>query len=282
MTEAKLFDAIGGINDRYIMEFAYVKPKRPAVLWRWIALAACIGVIVTASMLWPAAPSDDVKPTISMKDVIWGKDSLGDMSLDVFDHVSAGEIYISEGLSAAFARSSDDGDVFAVRVIEVTGATREEIYENFIKTLALQEDYLSKGVIFATQQQVKTIVCPEKYGFVFSLASKTEEPILITENYLQTTDEVRIPVVMYIRSTRVPEKDLLPDVQRIEAEYLAVMKTIVAEYRIPDEQVKSFVPSQCAIYAELDKDTLLKLLKDDRIFCLWHSDSIEEGFDLSN
>lgn len=47
---SKLMDAIGGISDRHITEFAYVKPQKKAVpLWaRIIPAAACAAIIAAA------------------------------------------------------------------------------------------------------------------------------------------------------------------------------------------------------------------------------------------
>ena len=143
MTGEMILDAIGGISDRYLLEFAHVEPKKRAIWWRWLGVAACIGLFLTAVLLWPGYSQSEVdssKPTFSMNDVIWG-DASGDMIMDSFDHVSMGEIFITDGLTEAFARSKNAGDVFAVRVTEVTGASTEEIYEKFIKNLGLEEDY---------------------------------------------------------------------------------------------------------------------------------------------
>lgn len=49
---SKLMDAIGGISDRHITEFAYVKPRRRALpLWARIVPAAACAVLIAAAVV---------------------------------------------------------------------------------------------------------------------------------------------------------------------------------------------------------------------------------------
>lgn len=284
MIARNVLDAIGDIDDFYIMEFSKIRQKKRVVSRRLLAVAACLCLVITAVAVSfmpfsddPTVPSSAV--TIPKGEVIWGT-SDGDLSSNVFDHVSAEEIFYTDALCAAFSRSVDDTDVFAIKVIEVTGASKEDIYERFVKPLGLYEEYISRGVIFGTQEQIKQIICPAEFGFVFALGSKTSEHILITKRYLETIDDGPIDVMVYISTRTVPETELLPDFDKIASLYLEVMQDVIDDYGIQPSQIKSLEPYRNVMYVKLNRDMLFELLNDERISRIWLTDSTAEGFDL--
>ena len=169
MTGEILLDAVGYISDRYVNECSNLRRKK--VIWKPLVIAAaCICLILTTVWFYSAVKQSKAVPTFPEGDVIWGN---GDLGNPVYGDVCAGEILLSQELLEAFACSTNSTDIFAIRVFEVTGAPDEDVYEGFIKRLGVYEEYLEREVIFATQDQIKNISCPEEFGFVFTLAVKT-------------------------------------------------------------------------------------------------------------
>lgn len=173
MNAQLLLDAVGDIGDSYVMEFAQIKPRKTAG-WGWLAAAAaCLCLILFASLPYPREDRPVVEPTMPEGNVIWGSAS-GDIYVDICEIAEQGEIVFSPELTDAFAKSEDSTDIFAIRVYETTGASREKVYEEFIKPLGIYEEYLDIGVIFATQGQVREIAASDEFGFVFELAVKND------------------------------------------------------------------------------------------------------------
>ena len=213
MTGKLILDAVGGISDRYIMEFVDVTQKK-RINWKPAALAACLCLALTAVLLWSNGTRRGTTPTIAYEDVIWGE-NIEDMEASNYGDVKPGHICISEGLQNAFDRSNDARDVFAIRVIELTGASEEQVYEEFIKDLGDYEEYLSRGMIFATQEQVREILVSDRFAIVFELASKPSDTTPVGADYVfpsgckiygnlvdklaEATDDELLPVVIRIR-----------------------------------------------------------------------------------
>lgn len=280
MSGEMLADAIGGIGDSYILEFAYLGIRRRKIHWWAIAAGLCLIVSVVIVWKWASVSPVDAPPVIvapPKENVIWGDDA-EDTSLNVFDHVSAGEIYITDGLSAALSRSKRDTDVFAVKVIEVTGATKEDVYEKFIKPLGLYEEYLPRGVVFATEAQIMQIQCPESFGLVFAHASKTGDSVLITKRYLDSVSDTRIGVVVYVRVGNVTH--LTPEIDQSASICLEVMEQIMIDHGIEEDAEIHLDPYGNRFYADLHKETLLGLLEDQRVSRIWLAESEEEVADL--
>lgn len=173
MNAQLLFDAVGDIGDSYVMEFAAIRPKRKAG-WGWLAAAAaCLCLILSAALIYPKEEQPIVKPTMPEGNVVWGS-PIGDIYVESCEPAEPGEILFSPDLKNALTKSEDPTDIFAIRVNETTGASREKVYEEFIKPLGIYEEYLDVGVIFATQEQVREIAASDEFGFVFELAVKND------------------------------------------------------------------------------------------------------------
>lgn len=171
MNAVQLDEAISAISDDYLMEFAQVDSKR-AMAFRWFFAAACLCLIVSVLVISLAVGERFAPPVAPPeRNVIWGEGT-EDMRLE---EGTVGEIQIADNLRAAFMQSENHEDVFAIRVIEITGASREEVYTRFIQPLGVHEEYMDKGLIFATQTQVEQMHCPRELGVVFTLALKIED-----------------------------------------------------------------------------------------------------------
>lgn len=184
MNTQHLLDAIEGIGDSYVMEFAEIRPKKKMFLGGLAAAAACICLLLTAVLTYPKENKPSVTPTMPDGNVIWGP-TYGNIWAESPEQANSGEILFTPMLEEAFARSKNPSDTFAIRVNETTGAAPEQIYEEFIKPLGIYEEYLEKGIIFATQEQAKGISAPAAFGVVLDLALESndndcQEPVIET------------------------------------------------------------------------------------------------------
>ena len=167
MNAENLMHAIGGISDRYVAEFAEVRPVTPKRCRRHRlgALAACVCLALTA--IW--AESADAAGLAacmerSEKGVVLLTESLQDAVS--WPSSNAGQL-VGTGTGTA-----PDERLFAVLVTETTGASEEVVYETFVKPLGVEEDYLGAGIIFVTKEQLRELVCPEGLALVLSLAAR--------------------------------------------------------------------------------------------------------------
>lgn len=180
MNAEKLMNAIGGISDRHILEFVIVKPvvfikKRCAKI---VLAVACLCIIVTGVVFFLNG-SD--QPYVNVTDIpqpgkiVWGS-GFADFDANEWRYYTGqarnGTVVISENLRDEISKEENSGAVFAVLVTETRGKSQENVYESFVKPMNVKEDYMNSGVIFATAEQIASIVCPLDMAVVLSLAGE--------------------------------------------------------------------------------------------------------------
>lgn len=177
MSTEKLMNAISGISDRHITEFAVVRP----VVWLRnrrlkIALAAaclCFALTGLAFLLnrGGAAYVDKTDmPQPGM--IIWGG-GFGDNEWnDYTDIAQMGCVTVAPVLESAMDDPGNGGGIFAVSVTEAGGASKESVYREFVEPLNVYEKYMENGIIFATKEQIESFVCPSDMAIVLSLAEE--------------------------------------------------------------------------------------------------------------
>jgi hypothetical protein len=170
MTANTLLNSIGQIDDKYVIEFAHI--RKPIISRRTVAaIAACLLLVVTAVYAIHQIPDTQPQPKI-----IWANSSAV-TDVEQFGIIK-GHIQFSENLSKAIANTGNQDVVFAIKVIELTGATVEEVYQEFIIPLNLSETYETNGIIFASREQIATLECPEGMSSVLTLAHHEEQEAL--------------------------------------------------------------------------------------------------------
>lgn len=162
MTASALLNAIGQIDDKYVMEFAHIRRQR--ISWRAVAvIAACL--LLIAGAVFTAWPRINNQP---QHNIIWA-DSSSTPNTEQFGIIK-GHIQFSANLTKAMAESDSNTDLFAIEVVELTGAANEEVYEQVIRPLRLTETYQENGIIFASREQIETMTCPDDMSIVLTLA----------------------------------------------------------------------------------------------------------------
>lgn len=180
MSTEKLMSAIGGISDRHILEFAVVKPVVLLKNKRFkIALAvACLCFAVMGAALFLNKSSIFYVNTTDIPQpgkIVWGSgftDFEANEWMYYVGQARNGTVVISGNLKSEISKAENSGAVFAVLVTETRGASREKVYESFVKPLNVDEEYMKSGVIFVTAEQIDSIVCPLDMAVVLSLADE--------------------------------------------------------------------------------------------------------------
>lgn len=312
MNAEKLMNAIGGIGDQYIIKFAEVKPAvKPKAMWIKIAAVAaclCFAIIVTALFMKniepqgsrPSAyipeesetnaPQGSSKPNTDISqgaetsapqpgETIWAHD--GDQIWKDYSEQSVkGSIILADELKIMMEKSENAADVFAVRITDTAGASREEIYNTFVKPLGIDEEYMKTGVIFVTEEQINTLVCPSELALVLYLVVKPYEDVWIDEAYLETAgaEKIKVNVLLKFNDSAVlakykEELDALEDndeermtLQRaiIKEEVAQIMNAFLNDYGISREDAKTGIFTS-QFTAELEPELIARLLKDDRV-----------------
>lgn len=165
-----LMEAINGINEKYIIEARKIKKA----LWfkKHIWKAACVILAVIAVIFVWNVPE--------RYEVIWAERLNVEELNEAVNNSKKGVLTITRSLYDATERSSqtDIGEekttpkkyLIAILVTETTGATKEEVYKKFVKPLTKNEDYLEKGVIYLTTEELMKASCPNDYALVLTLA----------------------------------------------------------------------------------------------------------------
>ena len=284
MSGKALMIAMGNINDRYIMEFAEVKPiKRhhSALLTRFLPLAACLCIVIMSAILF--IQNDNVPQGNQSGDlannIIWGN-GVGDNVVEAYgDKAAKGTLIIAESLENALKNSNNENDLFAVMVTEMTGAAPNDVYNTFIKPLNVNEKYLETGIIFVSEEQIAELECPSDLSLILSLAIKPYEDQPVNQETLDTTISEKIKVKVYLKcnvdgilsqyqeqlSGLINEEYQQMRQSIIKAEINQMVNKFLADYEIAAESV-----SEIGIYipkftAELDVALISQIIEDTRV-----------------
>ena len=289
MTAEKLMNAIGGISDRHIAEFANVKPVgMKSRLFKFVSVAACLCFIAIGTVFFmknSAAPhgggSDIDAPRPA--ETVWGI-GLEDMEWkDYAKLAEKGSVIITDELQIMMERSDNEEDVFAILVEEMTGVTEEEVYSTFVKPSGVEEEYMEKGIIYATAEQINSFVCPSELALVLYLYKEPYREVIVDEEYLKTAGDEKIKVhVSLVRDTNAlfgeheelalfdeDDEDDFQKLRRLRIEILAeegdrIIDGLISDYEIPCETLgrASLIP---CFNAELEPELIAKLLADERV-----------------
>ena len=279
-----LMAAMGNINDRYIMEFAEVKPIKKhhsALLTKILPLAACLCVVIMSAILLTQngnAPQGNQSGDLA-NNVIWGNGVSDNVVEEYGDKAAKGTIILAESLENALKNSDNEDDLFAVMVTEMTGAAPNDVYNTFVKPLNVNEKYLETGIIFISEEQIAELECPSDLSLVLSLAIKPYEDQPVNQETLDTTVSEKIKVKVYLKCN---VDDLLSQYQEqlsglsgeeyqqmrqsiIKAEISQMVSKFLADYEITAESV-----SETGIYipkftAELNTTLISQIIEDGRV-----------------
>lgn len=305
MKAERLLCAIGGISDRHIVEFAEVRPVMllKAIWIKMVAAAACLCFAVIGAVVFVhnAPQGEQTGTDLPQGETIWRYrwSDFGDMEgKDDIGQSVKGSILLEDRLKAAMEKSDNAADVFAVQVTETSGAAEEDIYNAFVKPLGVDEEYMKWGLIFATAEQIRSLVCPPEFAIVLRLSVKPWEDVFIDEEYLKNAESGRIRVAIYLEDHSdeilAEYKEQLDALKangdddkayRLRVSILTgtadqMIESFLSDYGISHyegENNPHFIPR---IIVELDTDLIARILEDERV--VYIVDMTEEmmGFDF--
>ena len=289
MTAEKLMNAIGGISDRHIAEFANVKPVgMKSRLLKFVSVAACLCFIAIGTVFFmknSAAPhgggSDIDAPRPA--ETVWGM-GLGDMEWkDYAKLAEKGSVIITDELQIMMERSDNEEDVFAILVEEMTGGTEEEVYSTFVKPSGVEEEYMEKGVIYATAEQINSFVCPSELALVLYLYKEPYREVIVDEEYLKTVGDEKIKVYVSLvcdinalfdehEELALFDEDDEDDFQklrRLRIDILAEEGDRIIDGLISDYEITCEILGRASLLssftAELEPELIAELLADERV-----------------
>lgn len=285
MSGKVIMAAMGNINDRYIMEFAEVKPIKKhysTFVKKILPLAACLCIVImSAIFLKPNnnMPQGNQPGNAPNNNVIWGNGVSDNIVEQYGDEATTGTIIIAESLKNAIENSDNEKDLFAVMVTEMTGATPNDVYNTFVKPLNVNEEYLETGIIFVSEKQITALECPSDFSLVLSLAIKPYEDKPVNQETLDTTANEKMKVKIYLKYN---VDDILAQYQEqlsghsdeeyqqmqqtiIETEISQMVNEFIADYEITAESISGigiYIPE---FTAELDTTLISQITEDERV-----------------
>ena len=285
MSGKVIMAAMGNINDRYIMEFAEVKPIKKhyfAFVKKILPLVACLCIVIMSAIFLMQnknVPQGNQPGNVPNNNIIWGN-GVGDNIVEQYgDEAATGTIIIAESLKNAIENSDNEKDLFAVMVTEMTGATPNDVYNTFVKPLNVNEEYLETGVIFVSEKQITALECPSNFSLVLSLAIKPYEDKPVNQETLDTTTSEKMKVKIYLKYN---VDDILAQYQEqlsglsdeeyqqmqqtiIETEISQMVNEFIADYEITAESISGigiYIPE---FTAELDTTLISQITEDERV-----------------
>lgn len=177
MNAEKLMNAIGNISDRHIEEFAIVTPKRQKNIWmKAVPIAACFCVLLVAIVIPNITKHEvGVHDVPDSYEIIWCDASQNENIEKYIDKFCVGEIVVTNSLKKLMDSGDSNLALYAVLITETTGKSKEYIYRTFVKTLDVREQYLEYGIIYITENQINSLVCPQDLALILSPASNPDK-----------------------------------------------------------------------------------------------------------
>lgn len=228
--------------------------------------------------------------------IIWGS-TIVDFSLDSSNNMhkltSDGRIMMTETLHGALNNPDNIESIFAIYLH--SEINREIIYNEFIKPLNIEEDFLKNGIVFLSKAQFENIMYPQNMSITFALAPNPNiqlgDNVIIDETYLSNMKDDDIIKVQINLLYNQEELEIITDETpyMIEVspgtfsgyteEYMANIDYYRTErnkrirkfydaYRIPVEKDYSLFHENntgLTITCDANKILLQKLLSDNRI-----------------
>lgn len=175
-----------------------------------------------------------------------------------------GSVYISEYLYKFLKHGTDAEQVYTIDVQELSGASKEDIYQNAILPLGVRETYMEDGKIYVTQEQLAALKWPQEYIFVLWKGYDTAA-FPITKDNLENCTDTSVPVQIKLNFPTAPaQQDCETEWARIADAYGAVIKV--------DEENCMYA------YASVSPQTLINMLDDELIGEILHQGRLWDEF----
>lgn len=264
-----LVEAVGNIDPAIIDEAENYIPKRKSHAWIWAAAsAACLCFAVMIIFLRSVH-------RINTNNCLKGQLAAVPVHgyVDYRETAEQGKVTITDELKAQLDEcneppvlfGTDDmcGYIFPVHIIEADGASRFHLYKNCLEPLNLGEgkveDFLRDGTLMLTKKQIYSLKCPPTCTVIIAPSM-----IILDEEYLGTValDTLYVSVYPYSWSHALGDDltDWDGEIKRIKEFF----DKYAEDNKIPRESIKEYSEGTGVFRAELDKETISRLLADER------------------
>ena len=261
-----LVEAIGCIDSSIVDEAEDYKPARKNRAWIWAAASAACVMIVGAVILRQSVGhyvNDNCLKGILAATPVHGY-------VDYAETAELGKVTITDELQAEldkceepppvlFGNSDMCGWIFPVHITDSDGAGRYHILKTCLEPLnigeANEEEFLLTGNITLTRKQINSIKCPPDCTIIIAPSM-----IVLNEEYLRTVTRDTLDVRVYAYSGEQALDDWNEEKERI----LKFFNEYTEENKVDRECITKYSESTGVFRAELDKETIARLLADER------------------
>ena len=261
-----LVEAIGCIDSSIVDEAEDYKPARKNHAWIWAAASAACLLIVGTVMFRQSVGhyvSDSCLKGILAAAPVHGY-------VDYAETAELGKVTITDELKAELDKCEEpptvffyDSDmcgwIFPVHITDADGAGRYHILKTCLAPLnigeANEEEFLRTGDIMLTRKQINSIKCSPYCKVVIAPSM-----IVLNEEYLETVTRDTLDVRDYAYSREQALEDWVEEKERI----LKFFNEYTEENKVDRESITEYSESSGVFRAELDKETITRLLADER------------------
>lgn len=260
-----LVEAIGCIDSSIVDEAEDYKPARKNHAWIWAAAsAAClliVGTVIFRQSVGHYVNDACLKSTLAAVPV--------HEYVDYFETAERGKVTITDELKALldkyeepfvpFGHSDMCGYIFNVHITDADGGSRYHLLKTCLEPLKIgegnEEDFLRDGTLMLTKKQIYSLKC-SPYCKVIIAPSM----ISLNEEYLSTVTRDTLDVRVYAYSGEQAMEDWDEEKERI----LKFFNEYTEENKVDRESIMEYSESTGVFRAELDKETIARLLADER------------------
>lgn len=268
-----LIRAIGCIDGALIDEAEDYKPTRKNHAWIWAAVSAaclCFAIPIVFSLCDNGIISTGenclIYPLAAVP--VHGY-------VDYRETAEKGKVMITDELKAQLDECNEQpvlfgnreyGYIFPVHITEAEDVSRYHLYSVCLEPLKLGEseieDFLRDGTLMLTKEQIYSLKCPPECTVIIAPSM-----IDLNADFLETVTLDTLNVRVYTHSRdQAPDGD--PSDQDAWNREIKRIKDFFDKYaednEIPRESIKEYYESTGNFTAELDKETIARLLADER------------------
>lgn len=261
-----LVEAIGCIDSSIVDEAENYKPARKKHAWIWAAAsAACL--LIVGTVIFRQSVGHYVIDNC-LKGILAAAPVHG--YVDYTETAERGKVTITDELKAQLDECEDPpavffhdsdmcGYIFSVHITDADGGNRYHILKTCLEPLKIgewnEEEFLRTGHLDLTKKQIYSIKCPPECTIIIAPSM-----IVLNEEYLNTVTRDKLDVRVYAYSG----EDALEDWDEEKERILKIFNEYTEENNVDRESITEYSESTGVFRAELDKETIARLLADER------------------
>ncbi len=311
MTGLKMMEAVDGLSDKMILEFADVQPvrqERVGLLHWLLPVAACLCLLLGAAGLYfmnqqDPGPSLEFPPVNSTQstaqastqppatsemskfyNVVWaGADEETIVLADFLNELKVNTVTLGPVLQEAFEVYTEPNTLFAVRIQDAYGTESSIVLQKVKENLTMLKEP-EGSYLFLTKEQIQSIQCPEGMALWIGLVRK-DRVGRITLEVLEQMEQETLSVEVYFNFgnylyyRNAYREGLFDSLEEMRAarskEMMGLIEQCVTELGLAMEDItpKTVVVSY-GFTAELNKEQIRRLLEEewqDILFSIWES-----------